>query len=214
MPSPWLQVPLADYEGHMSAPQVDQLQALADLFEAALQRCQPASVAILGIAGGNGLDRIAKHACVARIVGLDIHPEYLDAVRTRFAELPGLELHCVDLAASALQLDPVEMVHCALVLEHAGTEQCLENAVAAVAPSGWMSLVLQRPSSSTHGVSPTGFASIQNLKDEFRLIDPEWLSEQLAARGFTLAQQLDRALVSGKAFWMGIFRKSASLASD
>ena len=58
MPSPWLNIPLQDYEGHMNEPHVAQLDALADLFEETLRKCSPDSVTILGIAGGNGLSRI------------------------------------------------------------------------------------------------------------------------------------------------------------
>ena len=58
MTNPWLSVPLADYEAHMRSPAVQQLDALSDLFAEALAFCNPASVAILGIAGGNGLERI------------------------------------------------------------------------------------------------------------------------------------------------------------
>ncbi len=35
---PWLQVPLAEYEGHMALPEVAQAQLLADGFECLLQR--------------------------------------------------------------------------------------------------------------------------------------------------------------------------------
>jgi hypothetical protein len=54
--NPWPRVPLADYEGHMRAPGVEQLDALAELFGHVLTTCAPHSVAILGVAGGNGLD--------------------------------------------------------------------------------------------------------------------------------------------------------------
>jgi len=51
MSNPWLNIPLADYEGHMCSPEVQQLDALSELFGVALGRCLPASVAVLGIAG-------------------------------------------------------------------------------------------------------------------------------------------------------------------
>ena len=97
MPSPWLHVPLTDYEGHMGSAGVQQLDALSDLFAEALTYCRPEAVAILGIAGGNGLERIDGNI-TRRIVGLDVNPLYLEAVRRRFQAARGLELHCVDLA--------------------------------------------------------------------------------------------------------------------
>ena len=86
----WLKIPLSDYEGHMGSDTVRQLEPLAGLFGRALELCKPRSVAILGVAGGNGLERIDCN--VTRIVGIDINPEYLKTVRERHGTLPGLEL--------------------------------------------------------------------------------------------------------------------------
>jgi hypothetical protein len=55
MSDPWLSIPPADYEGHMGADNVQPLSAMSGLFKRALDVCLPDSVAILGIAGGNGL---------------------------------------------------------------------------------------------------------------------------------------------------------------
>src|SRR5215471_2052668 len=90
--NPWLTVPLAEYEQHMASPEVGQLRFLSDLFAESLQCFQPQSVAILGIAGGNGLERIDP-GVTRRIVGFDVNPDYLDVIRERFPQLPGLELH-------------------------------------------------------------------------------------------------------------------------
>ena len=93
--NPWLEVPLADYENHMNSAGVEQLAALSELFAEALAYCQPESVAVIGIAGGNGLDRV-DNTVTRRVVGIDINPAYLDAVRQRFEQMPGLELICAD----------------------------------------------------------------------------------------------------------------------
>lgn len=208
MANPWLSVPLQDYEAHMSSPDVAQLNVLSDLFAVALDRCRPCSVAVLGVAGGNGLSCVDT-TITKRVAGVDVNPAYLDAVRRRYPNLPGLQLHCVDLAAQGVALDPVALVHAALVFEHAGTGKCLENAVSLVAPGGALSIVLQLPSESEQGVSATGFASIQNLAGQFKLIDPAWLVEELKQRSFRLDHQTRRELPRGKAFWMGLFSRSA-----
>jgi hypothetical protein len=41
MSNPWLNIPLAGYEGHMRSDKVQQLDALSKLFAAALERCRP-----------------------------------------------------------------------------------------------------------------------------------------------------------------------------
>ena len=203
MPNPWLAIPLGDYEGHMSSAEVQQLPALSELFGFALEHCEPASVAILGIAGGNGLDQVDRNV-IKRVVGFDINPNYLDEVRRRF---DGIDLHCIDLAAQRVETEPVELVHAALVFEHAGADLCLENAVSMVAAGGALSVVLQQPSKSSQAVGASSFTSLQKLKDHFAMLDPKWLEDTLASRGFELTRHMEYSLHAGKTFWMGIFQR-------
>jgi len=204
MSNPWLAIPLADYEGHMTSAEVMQLEALASLFAEALAVRRPASLAILGLAGGNGLERIDP-ALTRRIVGLDINPAYLNAVRQRFPVLPGLELHAVDLAQDLLQFPPVDLVHAALVFEHAGTGRCLDNALALLAEGGAFSVVLQLPGASELTVGSSGIASIRSLQAHFSLIDPRAFRAELEKRSLEPVYEAQRAVPGGKALWMGIF---------
>ncbi len=204
MSNPWLNVPLADYEGHMRSAGVQQLDALSDLFGGVLAFCHPRSVAILGIAGGNGLEHI-DHTITRRVVGVDLNPSYLEAVQHRFGGIRGLELHCADLSEKMPPLEPVDLVHAALVFEHAGTGLCLENARALVAPGGCLSVVLQLPSRSGTEVGMSPFPSMQSLASHFSLIDPDQFGETLADDGFRLKHETRRSLPGGKGFWMGIF---------
>ena len=206
MANPWLSVALRDYEGHMNSAEVQQLGALAELFSEALALRGPESVAILGIAGGNGLDGIDSKV-TKRVVGLDINPAYLDEVRRRYAHVAGLELYCEDLVEPVAHVAPTDLVHAALVFEHAGTGACLDNAVALVAPGGALSVVLQLPSETEAAVSASKFPSMQNLKAHFSLVDSQWLCQTLTARGLPMIHQTQRALPRGKAFWMGVFAR-------
>lgn len=204
MPNPWIDIPLADYEGHMSAPEVRQSAALSDLFAEAIALRHPASIAVLGVAGGNGLERIDASA-VSRVVGLDLNPHYLDAVRQRYSTLPGLELHCVDLAEETIRIEPVQLAHAALVLEHAGVGRALENAISLVAEGGALSVVLQLPGNAGQEVGRGGFASIRKLAPHFSLVDPAALRGSLEVRSFRLIHETRTALPAAKEFWMGIF---------
>lgn len=202
--SPWLNIPLSDYEGHMTAAQVGQLQILADVFADALRLTRPGSVLVLGVAGGNGLDRIDP-AVTTRVAGIDIHPGYIEAARTRY---PGAELHCLDLAQHPAEgIEPAALVHGAFVFEHAGTDLCLRNAVTLTSPGGTLSVVLQLPSTQTAAVAATPYASIQNLAGHFRLIDLAWLTARLAEDGLTLHHESRRDLPGGKALWHALFRR-------
>lgn len=190
----------------MCSAHVRQLSALSDLFAHALDFCTPASVAILGVAGGNGLERINRDH-TRRVLGIDINPTYIETNQQRFADMPGLYLHCLDLASGINGLDSVQMVHAALIFEHAGLGTCLENAVKLVAPGGSLSVVLQLPSSlSQDEISSESFPSIKALRPHFHLIEPAHLQKVLLKDNFQMVHEEQCALPSGKAFWMGIFK--------
>jgi SAM-dependent methyltransferase len=203
MPNPWLSIPLSDYEGHMAAPDVEQLPALSLLFARVLQQRKPRSLAVLGIAGGNGLEHIGR--AITRVVGVDIRAEYLDEVRRRFPALP-LELHCLDLAAGLVRIPPVDLVHAALIFEHTGLDRALDNAVSLVAPGGALSVVLQRPSTAAT-VTPSAFATMQSLRDHVSVINVETLRPLVEAKGLTLVNEDVVQLPGQKSFWLGIFSR-------
>lgn len=191
----------------MSSEGVQQLGVLADLFAEALAFSRPQSVAVLGIAGGNGLEHVDS-TVTKRVVGIDLNSTYLEAVAHRYSSLPGLELRCADLVEQSLNIEPVQLVHVALVFEHAGLGRCLENALSLVAPGGALSVVLQLPSKIEQGVSATPFASIQSLKSLFSFVDVNLFRETIQSRGFRLARETMRTLPAGKAFWWGVFERN------
>jgi hypothetical protein len=207
--NPWLAAPLEEYEAHMLSPRVQQLAKLADLFGRALAIRRPDSVALLGIAGGNGLDRIDP-AVTKRVIGYDINPDYLRETAARHQTLARLELRCADLARATSHAEPVKLVHAALVFEHAGLQGCLENALALVAPGGALSVVLQLPSESEPDVGDTGYESIKALAAGFQLIDPPHFRALLEARGFQLQLQQTESVGSGKSLWFAIFERIQS----
>jgi len=208
MSNPWLSIPLEEYEGHMDSAGVEQLAPLAELFKCALDSCVPESVAILGVAGGNGLDQIDT-TVTKRVVGVDVNQCYLDEAQGRFGSLPGLQLHCCDLTDSTLSLAPVLLVHAALIFEHVGLGVALDNALSLVAHRGSFSVVLQLPSEQESGVARTRYTSMQILKDHFQLINTREFQSLLDERGFHIVEQKTRLLPAGKALWLGIFTKDA-----
>lgn len=99
----------------MALPDVAQAKLLADIFERMLRERAPASVAILGCAGGNGFDRIDPRV-TTQVVGLDINPAYVAAARERFQQrLPGLELIVADFHQDEVRIAPVDLVFVALL---------------------------------------------------------------------------------------------------
>ena len=192
----------------MSAAGVDQLQPLAQLFDYVLKRCRPESVAILGIAGGNGLDQIDP-AVTKRLVGVDFVPDYLRQAQHRFGSLPGLTLICADLKEPLPTISTVDLVHAALVFEHTGLDKALDNALALVSSNGYFSVILQLPSTEQPSVSPSSFPSMNPLKDLFTFIEPRNLQTALALKGLSLIEERTQSLEAGKAFWLGIFETNS-----
>lgn len=186
---------------------VKQLSALSELFTRALEVCVPDSVAVLGIAGGNGLEHV-NHAAIKRIVGVDINDRYLDEVRRRFRRHPNLELHCVDLSQDELRVAPVTLVHAALFFEHAGLGRALDNALSLVGRSGHLSVVLQAPEGDQRSVTLTSFPSMQTLAESFSLVDISHFRGLLEKQGFRLLTEELRPLPSGKRLWFGVFARA------
>jgi hypothetical protein len=206
--NPWLALPLEDYEGHMGSAGVNQLALLADLFGEALARLRPRSAAVLGVAGGNGLEHV-DGTLTTRVVGIDVNPAYLAATKARFPDLRGLELHCADLERDGLlDVEPVALVHAGLVFEHTGTDHCLDHAVSLVAGGGHLSVVLQLPAEGHDAVTLSAFASMATLANDFTFVDPHHLRRVLAQRELRLTHQARRTLATGKAFWSGYFERA------
>jgi hypothetical protein len=204
--NPWQEIPLADYEAHMQSDAVGQASVLSAIFAEVLELRRPASVAVLGIAGGNGLERIDQ-SLTTRVVGVDLNPQYITTVRERFAHIAWLELYAADLAKDTLAVAPVELVHSALVFEHAGLGLCLENALGMMAPKGALSVVVQLPSTESQFVGSSGVTSMSKISSHFKLVDPTALTSTLAKHGLQLIHENTRAVPAGKQLWLGVFAR-------
>jgi len=191
----------------MSSEDVGQLAELSEMFAEVMGRARPESVAILGIAGGNGLEHIDA-AVTRRVVGIDVNAAYLNVVRQRYSNMAGLEVHCADLSKVIRNIEPVALVHAALVFEHAGASQALENAISLVAPGGALSVVLQQGGESEGNVGRSPFASLRVFENHFTRIDPEWITEEIGRREFRLEHETERALPAAKSFWLGVFGRT------
>ncbi len=149
MKNPWLDVPLADYEGHMALPGIEQAQLLADILAGTLEQFLPQSVAVLGCAGGNGFERIASG--VTRVVGVDINPRFVAEAGARFGgRLKNLELIVGDIQDDEVSFEPVDLIFAGLVLEYVNVEVVVARTASMLTAAGRLVTVLQLPSES-HG---------------------------------------------------------------
>jgi len=207
MENPWLSIPLAEYEGHMALPEVGQAEMLAGELEFAVRQYSPNSVAVIGCAGGNGLDRLVESG-IERIVGIDINPAYVQTVRRRFrSRIPGLELHVADIQSMLPQIAPVDLIFAALILEYVDVPMTMRSFQNLCAPDGALVVILQAASPNVEKTSPSPYKSIQLLAPAMRPLDQGDVQERAVAAGFSLASSRVVSLRSGKDFVVLCFGK-------
>ena len=204
--NPWLEIPLTDYESHMTLPGVAQAEMLATELAQALDRFQPASLAVIGCAGGNGFEHIP--VTMPRVIGVDINPDYIATTRQRHGKrLPQLELHVADIQSGDLPFAPVDLIYAALVFEHLPEiEPALRNLVLRCRPGGHLVILLQQPSAHEHAVSATPYPSIQTLAAHMRLIAPLDMQERATSHGLILESGKKITLQSMKDFIVQTYR--------
>ena len=206
MRNPWLEIPLEDYEGHMSLPSIGQAKMLADHFDLLIRQHSPRSVAIIGCAGGNGLEQIAP-GVLDRVVAVDINPDYIAETGIRHARrLQGLELYCADAESGSMQFAPVDLIYAALLFEYVDAAATLRSLKRHCRPGGILATVLQLPHAEQQAVSPSPYANLSLLAPRMRLLAPEDLCRCAAAAGFVIADAAAIELPSGKKFRAQNFR--------
>jgi len=198
-------MPLCDYEGHMSLPYVAQAQLLSDAFATTLRDYSPRSVAILGCAGGNGLERI-ESTVTERVVCIDINPDYIEHVRMRFGRrLRDLELYVGDVQTDRLPFSSVELVFAGLLFEYLDVHRALAWIRARLCPTGVLATVVQLPDGGAPEVTPSPYARLSVLSSVMRLVPPEVLRHHAAACGYYLAGAQTLEAAGGKRFQVQVF---------
>ena len=210
MVNPWLEIPLADYEGHMASPEIDQAGMLADELERLVQLVSPKSVAVVGCAGGNGLERLTRGP-VERVVAIDINPRYIEVAADRYAErLSGIELVCADVQSESVRFEPVDLIYAGLVFEYVDVPSTIATMARNCRHGGTLATVLQLASKDLAVISPSHYQSLKLLGPVFKFIEPSHLSRTAIAVGYVPLRSEVIELPSGKRFCKQTFRLEAS----
>lgn len=206
MDNPWLRIPLSDYEGHMSLPNVAQDRLLSDVFASALDRYEPRSVAVLGCAGGNGFERISPET-TRHVIGVDINPEYVTQARTRFAgRLPRLELFVGDVQTETFDFEPVELLYAGLLFEYVDVGLVLSRIRTWLVPDGLLLTVVQLPAADLPEVTPSPYVGLGALASIMRLVRPDVLSRLASDLGYREIETYVARSAAGKRFQVLHFR--------
>ena len=190
----------------MKSPRVLQQQFLSDVFRDLVARHRPRSIAVLGCATGNGFEHIDSRI-TPDVVGIDINPEYLEILLSRFAGgMPGLRTVLCDIAACDLEARSIDVAHCALVFEYVDPRVVLAKTAEWLHAGGVLSVVLQLPSPGHEKVADTEFKEILSCLDPIlHLVDPEDLARLAAAAGLRRGTSEVRRLATGKSFCVAEF---------
>lgn len=205
--NPWNQVSLETYEAHMS--QVAQLQALNHIMKSQFAACPEGSrAAVLGVAGGNGLEHAGK---MGLVYGVDLNEEYLKACSQRYRPVLGLRLQLLrlDLNAPNAELPEVDLLLANLLVEYIGVEAFCEKAVQAKPQI--ISCVIQLPDYNSGFVSESpyqeAFQAIGKLHQD---VDELMLTAALAKFGYRVKLRDITQLPNGKELLRLDYEKEAS----
>lgn len=196
MDNPWKEIPLDDYEKHMSLNSVFQLQALNQMMKEQFYTYPVHSIMILGIAGGNGLEHIDRKV-FARVYGVDINEDYLKECTRRYSELGDtLVPICADLTQDTVQLPSADLLVANLFIEYVGYE-CFQRAVEQVRPK-YVSCVIQMNTGPSF-VSESPYLHVFDRLDEVHhLMEEQGLSQAMVHIGYREQGRYESALPNGK----------------
>lgn len=197
--NPWMQIPIADYEQHMSHSSVGQLSLLNLLTKKYLEKLKPAICLFMGIAGGNGLEHIDNNIS-KKVIGIDINREYLDVCYKRYHDkIDSLQLLELDITKDTGHICSADFIWAALILEYAGIEKCLEFSKNNILRGGHFIVTIQS-NNNLQSVSPTGVESIKKVELIFRPVDPEVMLIKTKESGYILVDREVNQLPNGKSF--------------
>ena len=199
MKNPWCDIKLSSYERHMQSGQVFQLQTLGQITQE--QLAYPAAViAILGIAGGNGLEYIDL-AKTKKIVAYDINQIYLDECKARFSYLGDrLATICCDLGENDFMLQNCDLLICNLIIEYLGIDVFCNLLKRNLTRLKTVTCVIQKDHGNNFVSSSEASSELASLNAIHNDIDEHVLDRSLKDIGFHLITRKSYLLPNHKEF--------------
>lgn len=196
MNNPWKNIPLPDYEKHMSQGSVLQLQTLSKMMKSALDRYPAKTLMILGVAGGNGLEHVDTQV-FERIYGVDVNADYLETCSRRYPNLARtLETICADISEDTSRLPRADLLLANLVIEYIGCD-CFRKAILQTAPR-FVSCVIQTDTDSSF-VSDSPYRHVfDGLTSIHQTVDEKELAGTMQKIGYVVDFREETGLPNGK----------------
>jgi hypothetical protein len=197
--NPWMEIPLGDYERHMSHSSVRQSGLLNTLTKKYLELLQPKTCLFIGIAGGNGLEHVNTEVS-KNVVGIDINRDYLSIAFQRHSHrIKSLQLLNIDITKATDHICNSDFIWAALILEYVGVDKCLEFCKNNISSDGHLIITIQS-NNNIQSVSPTGIESLKKVGAIFRIVEPEVMLKKATENCFSLISKEENKLPKGKVF--------------
>ena len=163
------------------------------------------SVAILGVAGGNGVEH-AQALPFETIYGVDINADYLAACRARFALL-GDRLVLLQRDLTRDPLPPAQLVIANLLIEYTGVDAFLKR-VAQAKPEAVSCVIQHNGAQGFVSASPhaQAFAAIEKLHKD---VPVGALTDGMEGIGYALTHLSSHPLPSGKLLLRADFQRTS-----
>ncbi|MBQ9119199.1 MAG: class I SAM-dependent methyltransferase [Lachnospiraceae bacterium] len=198
MGNPWEEINLSDYENHMSLDSVYQLQALNAMMREQFAVYPVASIMILGIAGGNGLEHIPTEQ-VKLVYGVDVNSDFLAQCEARYPALTGiLKTLRIDLLDEALQLPPAELLVANLLIEYIGYE-AFQRVVRLVKPQ-YVSCIIQINTGDSFVSDSPYLHAFDGLDAVHHQMEEQRLTVAMREIDYSVQKAEERLLPNGKKF--------------
>ncbi len=195
--NPWLEIPLEDYERHMSHHLVGQSILLNSLTKKYLNSINPETAIFLGVAGGNGLEHI-DNEITRSVIGIDINPAYLETASERYKhKIASLQLLNIDIAKNAETICQANFIWAALILEYTGIDKALVFCANNICKDGHLIISIQSNNNKA-SVSSTGIESVKKAGELFAIVNPEDLLDKAVVAGYKLIGREENTLPNGK----------------
>lgn len=190
----------------MSDAGVGQLQRLREITREQLAAFPARSIAMLGVAGGNGLDLIDP-ATTDDVYGYDINPDYLRACEARYRSVLGERLHLIEVSIDrSFTIERVDLVIANLIIEYVGAEEFAAFASANAPFIGGLSSVIQRNDNEGFVSSTRDASAFGGLSSVASDIEPEALAALVSDAGFKAVSSFEYFLPNGKTLVRQDFR--------
>lgn len=200
MTNPWKKIDLDAYEIHMKSENVMQLQTLSQITKEQIKAYNHNRIAILGIAGGNGLEHIDP-SLTSNIFGVDINPKYLKICQDRYPELDGKFIPiCIDLNQDELNLVNIDLLICNLIIEYLGVKRFAELIRGIKYDIKFLSCVIQKNKNSSFVSHSEAALKLEPLESVHVEINENLLENEMSKVGLRCIKKETYSLPNGKEF--------------